>query len=546
MQSLSFRYLFPNYGGVTRLFIDYVYNFKNVSKYYSHDFNDFDNLPKLFEIVLKNYKNRTRVVEILKRQNFSFGNNYANKNLELLARDNTLAVVTGQQVGLFSGPIYTIYKIITAIKLSLFLSDRFPDFNFVPVFYLEGEDHDFFETNNVKIFNSRNELVKIDFSPDDVKKENYGPVGEIKFGDKIDEVIKRLEDELQDSEFKMNVLSLLRSYYKKDVNFTQAFVKFVAELFKNFGLIFLNPNDAELKKLLVPIFEKEIDEHPKLSALIVDISAELEEKYHAQIKPRSLNLFLFYKDGRFPIEPADEKGIFRLKGVRFKLTRGELKNILEMNPQALSPNVVLRPICQDTLLPTVFYVAGPSEIAYFAQLKPAYVYFNVPMPVIFPRVSATLIEPKIGKIFEKYKIEVAEVFWDFSSVAKKILLSNSEVDIESFFNVTRSRFEALLGELRDFVSKIDPSLAGAVDNSAGKILYHVNNIYEKTIYAHQKKNEIVSQQIEKLKINLFPEGELQERVLNISYFLNKYGLGLIEKLFDEFEIFEFNHQVIYL
>ncbi len=545
MNSLSFRYFFPNYGGISQLFIDYVYNFKNVQRYYAYDFNNFDNLPRLIETVLKNYKNRKAVVNALKNQNLPRGNPNVDKNLELLSKDNTLAIVTGQQVGLFSGPIYTIYKIITAIKLAYFLSDRFPEFSFVPVFYLESEDHDFLESNNAKILNSKNEIVKIEFNPD-LKKENYGPVGEIKFDEKIDETLKALEDALQETEFKDEVLKLVRFAYSKGSNFAQAFVKFVGELFKDFGLIFLNPNDIELKKLFIPIFEKEIDEHPKLSGFIVDVSAELEQKYHAQIKPRPLNLFLLYKGGRFPIEPADEEGIFRLKGARFKFSKGELKNILETSPHLLSPNVVLRPICQDTLLPTICYVAGPSEIAYFAQLKPAYVYFNIPMPVIFPRISATLIEPKVRRVLEKYGVDIKEVFTDFGAVAKKILLSSSDLDIDGFFNVTRARFESMLSEIKEFVTKIDPTLAGAVDNSGSKILYHINNIYEKAISGHQKRNEVMSQQIEKLKVNLLPEGELQERVLNITYFLNKYGLGLIEKLFDELEAFDFNHQVVYL
>jgi len=546
MQSVNFRYLFPNYGGVTRLFIDYVYNFKNVQRFYNYNFNDLDNLNSLIESVLKNYKNREKVVEILKRQNFYYENFSAREKLELLSRDNTLAVVTGQQVGLMSGPLYTIYKIITAIKLSDFLSEKFKDFNFVPVFYLESEDHDFFEANHVKVFNSSNELVKIEFNPEDTPRENYGPVGEIKFNDRFESVLRKFEEELQDSEFKNDVISFVRSTYKEGFNFAESFAKFVGGLFKNHGLVFLNPNDAELKRFLVPIFEREIDEHPKLSNLIVDVSAELEERYHAQVKPRAMNLFLFYRGGRYPIEPAEEKGMFRLKGARFKFSKGELKHILETNPQALSPNVILRPICQDTLLPTIFYVAGPSEIAYFAQLKPAYIYFGLPMPVIFPRISATLIEPKVRKILEKYKVEFEELFSDFSSVAKKISTMDSDIDIDGFFKVMRSRFESLLGEVKDFVLGIEPSLGGAVDNSASKILYHINNIYEKTLSANQKRNEIILKQIEKLKINLFPENEIQERVLNVIYFLNKYGFGLIDKLFDDLEVFEFNHQIIYL
>lgn len=547
MQPINFRYLFPNYGGLTLLFIDYIYNFKSVKEFYNYDFNDFDNLQNLIETVLKNYKNREKVVQVLREQNFSYGNYHAKGNLDLLSRDNALAVVTGQQVGFLSGPIYTIYKIITAIKLSHFLSEKFPDYNFVPVFYLESEDHDFFESNHAKIFNLSGELTKIEFIPADGLKENYGPVGEIKFDDRIDDALQKLKDELQDSEFKNDVLTLVSSAYRKDANFAEAFSRYVGELFKNFGLVFLNPNDVNLKKLLLPIFEKEIDEHPKLSNLIIDISAELEKRnYHAQAKPRAINLFLFYKGGRYPIEPADEEGVFRLKGVRFKFSKGELKHILETNPQALSPNVILRPICQDTLLPTISYIAGPSEIAYFAQLKPAYVYFEVPMPIIFPRISATLIEPKVKKVLEKYNIGIHEIFSDFASVAKKITTMSLDVDIDGFFHTLRSRVESLLGELKDFVSNIEPSLGGAVDNSTSKILYHINNIYEKTININQKRNEVITKQIEKLKLNLLPEDELQERVLNITYFLNKYGPSLINRLFDDLEMFEFNHQIVYL
>ncbi|MEN3039352.1 MAG: bacillithiol biosynthesis BshC, partial [Candidatus Kryptonium sp.] len=322
---------------MTNLFIDYVYNFKKVQKFYSHDFTDLDSLNLLFEAVLKNYRNRKSVFEILKRQNLSYGNYQAQDKLELFSKDNTLAVVTGQQVGFLSGPLYTIYKVITTIKLADFLSEKFPDFNFVPIFYLESEDHDFFEANHAKIFNTNNQLVKIEFEPEDTKKENYGPVGEIIFNEKLDIVLKKLEDELQDTEFKSEIMKLVRSTYKNGSNFAESFVRFVAGIFKNRGLIFMNPNDVEIKKLLTPIFEREIDEHPKLSNLIIDVSAELEEKYHAQIKPRPINLFLFYRGGRYPIEPADEEGMFRLKGVRFKFSKGELKHILDINPQALSP-----------------------------------------------------------------------------------------------------------------------------------------------------------------------------------------------------------------
>jgi uncharacterized protein YllA (UPF0747 family) len=152
----------------------------------------------------------------------------------------------------------------------------------------------------------------------------------------------------------------------------------------------------------------------------------------------------------------------------------------------------------------------------------------------------------VRRIIEKYEIDIREVYTDFNSLAKRIILANSEVDIKGFFDSVRSRLGSLLDEVKVFVAGVEPSLVGAVENSSDKIFYHINNIYEKTLSASQRKNEVISQQIQKLKLNLLPEDELQERVLNITYFLNKYGLGLMGKLFDELEVFEFNHQFVYL
>lgn len=546
MRSISYRYLFPNYGGITRLFIDYIYNFGSVQRFYNLSFSDFSNLNDLIESVLKNYKNRSKIVEILERQNLLYANPNFREKLDLLRRDNTLAVVTGQQVGLLSGPLYTIYKIIATIKIANFLSEKFSDFNFVPVFYLESEDHDFLEANNAKVLNLDNEVVKISFDLENQQSENYGPIGEIRFNDKINDTLKKLEDTLQETEFKNTLMMFIRSVYKEGFSFADSFARFIGKIFEKYGLLFINPCDNEVKKMLTPIFEKEIDEYPKLSNLIIDVSAELEEKYHVQVKPRAINLFLLYKGGRYPIEPAEVEGMFRLKGARFKFSRGELKHILETNPQALSPNVVLRPICQDTLLPTIFYIAGPSEIAYFAQFKPAYAYFGIPMPVIFPRISVTLIEPKVKKILERHDIKIEEVFSNFSAVAKKIWESTLQGDIEEFFKTVREKTMSLLEEIKGFAVNIDPSLSDVVDSSANKIFYHINNIYEKTLKANQRRNEDIGKRIKKLKNNLLPEGEIQERILNIVYFLNKYDFKLIDKLFDETDVFDFNHQFVYL
>ena len=245
-------------------------------------------------------------------------------------------------------------------------------------------------------------------SPNGDATPNRGSVGALRIDDGIEAVLAALDGDLAKTEFHPAVMNLLRSCYKPGVDFGTAFGTLMHALFPDEGLVLLNPLDREIKQLLAPVFRKELETSPRASEAIISQTAQLEGRYHAQVKARSINLFMQWKGGRYGIDPRKEHGDFWLKGTRQYFTREELMTMLDAEPERFSPNVVLRPICQDTLLPTVAYVGGPGEIAYFAQFKGAYEVFGIPMPVIYPRASVTLLEPRFAAVLDKLHLSAAD------------------------------------------------------------------------------------------------------------------------------------------
>jgi len=545
-RSIEFKDIPAESGGFSDLFVDYVTAYDRVARYYNGHFRDLSHFRQILEQVGRKERDRSALVRVLAEQNREFYCSIKTlANIDLLHEDNTLAVVTGQQVGLLGGPLYTIYKIITTLKLTDRLNNDFPDYHFVPIFWLEDEDHDFEEVNNIKVVDPENKAKKIEYLLDGKPLErNVGAVGELQLDGFIDEFFKHVEESLINTEFKGKLFETLRHYYQHGSTFTKAFVGLVNHLFEDSGLIFIKPNHAELKRLMSPIFQREINEHPKVCQLVIDRSAELEQRYHAQVKAKALNLFLFEKGGRYLIEPREEG--FGLKGARRHLTMEELKQIAADRPELLSPNVVLRPICQDTVLPTAVYVGGPNEIAYFAQLKPIYEFFDLTMPIIYPRATATILEEKLESILQKFELDLTAFFGNLETVLRTVSEQISDIKVEDMFRNVGARMRESLNELKFGINQIDPTLLGALDTASSKIEFQLNVLKEKTINAQKKKNEIALKQVEKVANNILPFGELQERQINVIYFMNKYGLDFVKWLTEEVKIDLFHHQVIHL
>jgi bacillithiol biosynthesis cysteine-adding enzyme BshC len=535
---------FSDIPGHHNLFLDYLYEFENVKKYFSYDFRDRENYLKVFKNISDSRHNiGKQVSSIIFDQYSSFKiSDKTKKNIEELANKNTLAVVTGQQLGILGGPLYTLHKIITAIKLSQQLSQRYDDYNFIPIFWLEGDDHDFNEVRTTKIIDEANKLVAIGYGEEISEEDAKQSVGLLKFDESINEFINQLESLLRDTEFKNPLIDKLRSYYSARKSFKSSFKELIHSIFDEHGLVILDPQDKKLKELLKPVFKKEISEFRNYTDKLVHASAELEEIYHAQVKVKPVNLFLNVDDARYSIEPVENQ--FRLKRKRKTFEREELLEIVETEPERFSPNVLLRPICQDYLLPTAFYIAGPSEISYFAQVKSLYSFFNVSPPIIYPRSSATYVEKSITKTLDKYSISISDLFIDVENVKRRVIDSISETSLEEVFAEISNEIELTFDRLKEILFELDRQTADGSKKYRDKILGALNELKVKAEKTQQKKYEVTLRQIDRTAINLYPNANLQERELNFVNFANKYGMDFINLIFEKLEINKFEHQII--
>ncbi|PKL87653.1 MAG: bacillithiol biosynthesis cysteine-adding enzyme BshC [Ignavibacteriae bacterium HGW-Ignavibacteriae-2] len=539
--------MFINYTelpGFRDLYIDYLYDFNKVEKFFKQNFRNQDLYEnKFIELTESERLHRSLVPEIIREQYDGLKKTkLTDSNIELLKDKNTMAVVTGQQLSLYGGPLYTIYKIITSIKLSLQLKEKYESYNFVPVFWLEGDDHDFDEVKSITYFDKTNSLNTVTYNDGNEDNTNRGTVGRINFNDNINMTNQLFADSLRDSEFKEQLINDLKNFYKPGNNFSFAFRQLINSLFGEYGIVIFNPQDIKIKKILRPIFKKEIEDFRKHSDYIIERSAELEEAYFAQVKVKPINLFLNENDGRYLIEPDDDG--FKLKNKRKRFTLEEILQRLEEKPEDFSPNVLLRPICQDYILPTAFYVGGPSEIAYFAQVIPNYEFLGITQPFIYPRASATILEKNISSLLEKFDLQLTDVFGDEKELSNKVLNRVTDFNVDEIFNNSIEEVSQTLDKLKEILTSIDITLVDNANKSQEKILQTFEVMKSKVEKAVERKNDVVIRQLEKLRTNLYPDNNYQERVLNYTSYTIKYGNDFIKWLYNELNINKFEHQIL--
>ena len=535
---------FGDIPGQYNLFLDYLYEYENIKKFYKHDFRNKDEYLKLFKSVSETTRDfRTDIPKIIQSQYEGFSPSQKTKaNIGSLKEKNTLTVVTGQQLGILGGPLYTFYKIITAIKLAQHLKERYDAYNFVPIFWLEGDDHDFEEVRSIGILNEANELTKIFYDDEISDDEARSSVGYLTLKETINSFFENLDKNLRDTEFKPEFLQKLKEIYSPGKSFKKAFKELIFWFFDKYGLIIFDPQDVIIKNLLKPVFKQEINNFRLQTEKLVQVSATLEELYHAQVKVRPVNLFYSTDDGRFLIEPVENE--FRLRRKRKKFTQDEIINEIDNHPENFSPNVLLRPICQDYILPTAFYIGGPSEISYFAQVTPLYDFYKLNQPFIYPRASATIFEKSLENILEKYNLSFEDIFITSDDLKTKIINSLSKHSIDDIFAESNNQVELVLDKLKENLFEFDKTIADSTGKYRQKILNYLDELKSKAVDAQKKKHEITLRQIDKLANSLFPNNNLQERELNFAYYYNKYGESFVEKILNELKINSFDHQVI--
>jgi bacillithiol biosynthesis cysteine-adding enzyme BshC len=546
MNCIQYNELQSDESGFSRLFVDYIDNYSRVKDFFIGDFHDKNVWKSRLQAVTHRERDRSSIAQVLLNQNRDYHCGIKTlANIDLLLSDNTVAIVTGQQVGLFTGPLYTLYKTLTTLKLTEQLSQQYPEYNFVPIFWLEGEDHDIEEVSSFSFLNTSNELQRLRYpSEEHTSGNNIGAVGSVQFDESIGMLFNDLRQSLLTTEYSPKVLELFETAYQKGMTFSRAFIHLFNVLLEDSGLIFFDPHNPYTKKILTPVFEQELNNISHTCQLVITQSELLEKHYHAQVKPRAVNLFLFHNGGRYAIEPHEQG--FSLKGSRRILTKEEILELLRTDPNLFSPNVILRPICQDYLFPTLAYVGGPSEVAYFAQFKLLYEDFGIPEPIIYPRCSATVVEERIQKIINKYDLQTKDFFTDIDVLKGRITASLSDFKVEELFSNSLGTISESLTSLKGGLESIDPTLVPAMENTLTRIQGALNGLKEKTIAAQVRQHEISLRQLDKVAINLFPNSNLQEREMNVIYYLNKYGLEFLRWLRSELVLDKFMHQIINL
>lgn len=540
----SYPVPYDRFEAYTKLFSTYCNDYESVSGYYAGNFRDPDVWRQAAERASSHQRDRATVADTLLEQNEAWDtlDGSSRENIELLRDPESVAVVTGQQAGIFTGPLYTVYKTITALQLA----ERFAEETgrpVVPVFWVEGEDHDFDEVAGINLLR-RNETEAVRYEPQGAQNgANQGAVGRLVLTDAITEVIEQIDEILPPTEFKPAVMRSVRDAYKPGAALEDAFVRFHHSLFPESGLVYFNPDEARLKALAAPLFKKELDSHQDVFRRLEEVSTRLEEDgYHAQVRPHPTNLFLFTDDGRTALDTTD--GALALRGDNASVSVGELEDLLASKPEAFSPNVALRPLMQDALLPTAAYVAGPGEVAYFAQFRPLYEWAGVPMPVVYPRASVTLVERKVKKVLDRFEMEVSEFQDDIERIFQRRVVDELEVD-EVFEEAQRKLHEAV-NTVKPAIGQVDKSLAASAEAARAALSGELEALKGRVVRAEKRNRDEVRAQLAKAQSNLFPADRPQERVINVLYYLNKYSPELLRRLREELSLETAFHQIVEL
>lgn len=468
-------------------------------------------------------------------------NEVTRSQIDKLKREDSLTVVTGQQVTLFGGPLYTIYKTITAILYAKKLENE-AGCPVIPVFWLADEDHDIDEVSNINLPESF-DTVSINYDHQSYKIAP--PASTIQLGEELNRVWNKLDKTLDDTDFKSDLLDKLGSYYRSDCTFGEAFSELLMSLFAKHGLVLAGSLDNSAKSQTKHLMKTAVKSHKEISEALDNTTFSLKEAgYHDQVQVQPSNLFYISDKGE-RIKIQFTEGVWSIPDRKW--TESELLDHIDKEPHRFSPNVFLRPILQDFILPVAAYVGGPGEIAYYAQMKGFYDCFGFKMPVILPRFSLTIFESSIDRILEKLPFEWQSYLDRIEDLEKKYVKESEAVNIEKLFGMWRSQIEELSKVKRDEIGEIDPSLKGSVGKAKAAYFSELDKLKGKVYRSVKEQENVQLDRIKRIKTNIFPNQNLQEREIAFIYYMNKYGLDIWDRVVVQLENEEpFKHLKLHL
>jgi bacillithiol synthase len=514
----------------SRLFTDFQYHFDQVARFYAYNPHDSRSYAAAAKQIAYPDDRRAALVAALKPGNGETA------SLDLLSRPGTVAVVTGQQVGLFSGPAYTIYKALTAVRLASRLSEQ--GIPAVPMFWLPTEDHDLAEVNHTFVFGPDHRPIQLSV---DANGGSERPVGGIPIAAPP---IDRLREVVAPFPYGEEVVELVRAAYPPGATFGKAFRALLQRLLAGRGLLFVDPLEEGVRRLAAPFLQEAVRQDDVLNGKLIERGKELEAAgYHAQVHVEAKTSLVFLLDGERRLALRRQNGEYVSKG-----KAGERKYSaaeLAARAEQLSPNALLRPVVQDYVLPTVAYVGGPAELAYLAQSQVLYRELLGRMPVMASRGGFTLLDARTAKLMERYGLTVPAFFHGEDAVRDRVARTLVPPALTEEFDEVRHTVSQSVERLRDDLAGFDATLASAASKSSAKILYQLSKIEHKAARESLKRNERARADASYMSGLIFPDKHLQERYYSILPFLARHGIGdLLDTLYEHLRLECPDHQVL--
>jgi bacillithiol synthase len=572
------------------LFNDYIFSHKKLKKYFHYDFHDPGSFKKRAEYVSATYDNslRARISDRLAHINKSFGCNTATiKNCESLKDPDTMVVIGGQQPGLLTGPAFIIYKIFSIIKLAGYLSD-FLNLKVIPVFWNASDDSNFSQVNNTFLLDKELKKVMLNLSEtnripglqrDDSASKRFsdiiiteglaekkideflGFLPKTDFKDGIEVFFKDCLERLPKGGFNLSNPKcsdqpkaglqtdpgcLHSSGYKNNFRLNDFFSAIITGLFSKYGLVLIDPSDIELKKLSLPILEKDIINHTSIEKSVNKSGEKLvKEGYHSQLSTdKDFLNFSIVKAGVRQRVKCGKNSFFIVDNKA--LSAEDLKSLIISDFSKISLNVISRPLFQDMALPVLATVCGPGEVSYFSQLKDVYDIFGLKQPVIFPRFSATIVERKVRNAIEKAGAGIGLLNHEIKDAVSISLKSSLGIDVAGTIKTLEDDIMDKTGKAESLIESYGIGCAGYFDRFEDNLKKEIRTLNKKISSEVENKNLFLVSNIDKIYLNLFPKGLLQERVLNIFQYINKYDFKLLDDLYNIIDFENHFHKLIFL
>ena len=520
---------------------DYAFNFNHVASLYSGDPSSAEAWRNAIERVQQQPRRRGDLIRILEAQQVKRGAPPAARAAtNTLSDPRSVAIVTGQQAGAFGGPLFTLLKAITAIQLARRTVDTYGTPG-VAVFWVDAEDHDWDEVATCTVLDGNFQPRTIAMPP--LEGAGVLPVADLVLDGRIEATLAELQTTVAPTDFTESIVAGLREAYRRGIRMGDAFARWLEALLGPYGLIVFESSDAAAKPLVADVFRRELAAPGRTAALAASAGEALAARGHApQVVPQPESAALFHLDrGRRSIRRQD--GGAYLVGDEPYSSEALVKEITD-TPERFSPNVLLRPIVQDTLFPTVAYVAGPSELAYLGQLGGVYRQFGVPMPLMYPRGSATLIDSATARFLTKHDLPFQQLQAQDESALNRLLEAQLPQSLEQAVKDAEEAASRSMQRVIDEMPALDPTLVGAARTVLGKMEHELRSLRSKMIHAAKKRDETLRRQFMRAQAQTFPLGHPQERTLGVVFFLNRYGPALIDRLLNDLPLDLGHHWVL--